>query len=68
MNNYLGLLSPQNIFFVIIISLFFYKAWLYLMNKTFDNSYNETILKATKSNEGYSDDTVISSVFKEWWT
>ena len=38
------------------------------MNKTFDNSYNETILKATKSNEGYSDDTVISSVFKEWWT
>ena len=68
MNNYLGLLSPQNIFFVIIISLFFYKAWLYLMNKTFDNSYNETILKATKSNEGYSNDTVISSVFKEWWT
>ena len=38
------------------------------MNKTFDNSYNETILKATKSNEGYSNDTVISSVFKEWWT
>ena len=38
------------------------------MNKTFDNSYKEIILKATKSNEGYSNDTVISSVFKEWWT
>ena len=38
------------------------------MNKTFDNSYNEIILKATKSNDGYSNDTVISSVFKEWWT
>ena len=68
MDNYQVFLNPQNIFFTIITLLLCYRLSSYFRRKISDDSYNETILKATKSSEGYSDDTVISSVFKEWWT
>ena len=68
MNNYFTYLTPHHIFFFITVVLVLFKAWSFFSNRIKDNKYEEVILKATKSSEGYSDNTVISSVFKEWWT
>jgi len=68
MGNYFTLINPQNIFIAIILILVFYKVLTIFLYKDIKNNYDETILKATKSTKGYQDNTVISNVFKEWWT
>ena len=68
MNSYLELINPHNIFIFTITILLCFKGWSALLNKNEDDVYSKTILKATKSSKGYQDDTVISSVYKEWWT
>lgn len=68
MNSYIELVNPHNVFIFTITILLFFKGWSALLSKNEDDVYSKTILKATKSSKGYQDDTVISSVFKEWWT
>lgn len=68
MSNYELILNPHSIFLFIITILLVYKVWCFFSSKTIKNNYSNTILKATKNSKGYEDDTVISSVFKEWWT
>ncbi|NSX00517.1 CDP-alcohol phosphatidyltransferase family protein [bacterium] len=68
MNSYIEFINPHNIFIFTITILLCFKGWSALLNKNEDDVYSKTILKATKSSKGYQDDTVISSVYKEWWT
>ena len=68
MENFFTLMTPHNIFIGIILALVVYKVLTVIFLKDIKDNYNETILKATKSSKGYQDNTVISNVFKEWWT
>ncbi|MDG2445805.1 MAG: CDP-alcohol phosphatidyltransferase family protein [Thermodesulfobacteriota bacteirum] len=68
MNNFLKLAEPHLIFLIIIFLVVSYKIVISLLKATKNNTFDEVVKKATKNPGGYSDETIISSVFKEWWT
>ncbi len=60
-------LQPHIIFLSILASLVLYKFIVFISKNSSSAQFDEVVLRATKNPEGYTDKTMISNAFKEWW-
>ncbi|MBT89338.1 MAG: hypothetical protein CMN79_02440 [Spirochaetales bacterium] len=60
-------LQPHIIFLSILASLVLYKFIVFISRSSSPGQFDEVVRRATKNPEGYTDKTMISNTFKEWW-